>query len=559
MKRLAIVVAALALCFAPAIRADAALTFTVEAGGWPNAAHRNAAVAAIQSTVDRYNAFSPSGFDNRNVYVYYNSGIPTAQANYHGSIGFGGTYPAERVMMHEMAHYLGLPSGNWGQLYSGGSWSGARGRELVQQFEGEQATLNGDSVHFWPYGLNFDSEGSEINKQRQVAMVYAMRADLGIGPSDHPSGARSVTMIASDPAGESSFNRMTRWSDGYFPHSRPGYFTSDFALRTPTGPNSYEFAGNFLSVDNTNGEAGGLIYQGMGSSAVITMDKLYLDGGWIQHMAGDNDVFQFEGNLNVQSDSHLRAKQGNIHIRADITGEGDLTIHPGDPTRQNLRYVRFLSANNSFVGNIENQSRFELAELANHTFVIGGPGENNAITGESALATALNGMFEFDLSGASTGAGDSWSLVTANNTTYGATFNVAGFTNDGGIWSDGSYAFDPSTGLLAVIGDMAALAGDYNDDGIVSAADYVVWRNHEGTEFELPNRDPNAGGNIGAGDYQFWAERFGNSAGSGASASGLPLLLSASANIPEPSAVGSAVTMMLLLAGSLQRHCIVRR
>ncbi len=35
-------------------------------------------------------------------------------------------------------------------------------------------------------------------------------------------------------------------------------------------------------------------------------------------------------------------------------------------------------------------------------------------------------------------------------------------------------------GILSVTGP-ASLAGDFNDDGIVDAADYVVWRNEIGT------------------------------------------------------------------------------
>ena len=112
-KRTKRAVAALTLAAAvagPAGGAGAELSFNVAPTGWPNAAHRNAAVNAIQSAVNRYNAYGD--FGNYNVYVYYNAGIPTAQANYLGSIGFGGTYPNERVTMHEMSHYLG--SGTYG-------------------------------------------------------------------------------------------------------------------------------------------------------------------------------------------------------------------------------------------------------------------------------------------------------------------------------------------------------------------------------------------------------------------------------------------------------------
>ena len=107
------------------------MSFNVAASGWPNDAHRTAAVNAIQSTVNRYNAYGD--FGNYNVHVYYNAGIPTAQANYLGSIGFGGTYPNERVMMHEMAHYLG--SGTYGD-----PWDGARGEALIDQFDNPAQT-----------------------------------------------------------------------------------------------------------------------------------------------------------------------------------------------------------------------------------------------------------------------------------------------------------------------------------------------------------------------------------------------------------------------------------
>ncbi|MEX0611918.1 MAG: hypothetical protein WD738_06050 [Pirellulales bacterium] len=57
------------------------------------------------------------------------------------------------------------------------------------------------------------------------------------------------------------------------------------------------------------------------------------------------------------------------------------------------------------------------------------------------------------------------------------------------------------------------LAGDFNDDGTVDAADYVVWRKNEGTANMLPN-DPH-GGTIGANQYNTWRTNFGAMSGSG--------------------------------------------
>ena len=54
------------------------------------------------------------------------------------------------------------------------------------------------------------------------------------------------------------------------------------------------------------------------------------------------------------------------------------------------------------------------------------------------------------------------------------------------------------------------LAGDYNGDGVVNAADYTVWRDHLGSSVTLPN-DPTPG-MVTQEDYQTWKDNFGNTA-----------------------------------------------
>ena len=61
-----------------------------------------------------------------------------------------------------------------------------------------------------------------------------------------------------------------------------------------------------------------------------------------------------------------------------------------------------------------------------------------------------------------------------------------------------------------------AVAGDYNSNGIVDAADYNVWRDHLGQSFTLPNRDTTNSGNVNQQDYTFWKTRFGAISGGGA-------------------------------------------
>lgn len=54
--------------------------------------------------------------------------------------------------------------------------------------------------------------------------------------------------------------------------------------------------------------------------------------------------------------------------------------------------------------------------------------------------------------------------------------------------------------------------GDYNGNGVVDAADYVLWRNGGPLKNEVDTP-----GTVNAADYTAWRARFGNTAGSGAS------------------------------------------
>jgi autotransporter-associated beta strand protein len=98
-----------------------------------------------------------------------------------------------------------------------------------------------------------------------------------------------------------------------------------------------------------------------------------------------------------------------------------------------------------------------------------------------------------------------------------------------------------SAGVLSV-----GLAGDYNLNGIVDAADYVVWRNSQGQIGGGLAADGNGNGQIDSGDLDVWRAHFGQTAGSGAGAS-------ANATVPEPT------TAMLMLIMGLLAICSHRR
>jgi hypothetical protein len=91
---------------------------------------------------------------------------------------------------------------------------------------------------------------------------------------------------------------------------------------------------------------------------------------------------------------------------------------------------------------------------------------------------------------------------------------------------------------MQLVGSSPALNGDYNNNGRVDGADYVVWRDNVGTTNPLPN-DP-TGGTIGPTQYNTWRSNFGLGAGAG---SGLGV-----SAVPEPSSLLMAVAIVGFLS-----------
>jgi hypothetical protein len=107
-----------------------------------------------------------------------------------------------------------------------------------------------------------------------------------------------------------------------------------------------------------------------------------------------------------------------------------------------------------------------------------------------------------------------------------------------GFNSAGLMAYTRSTPAPLVAPD-----GDYNDNGTVDAADYVLWRKTL-NQSATPNgsgADGNGDGTVNAGDYTFWRARFGNVVGGAGSGVG--------SAIPEPAAGPLALLAYLSMYG----------
>jgi hypothetical protein len=140
--------------------------------------------------------------------------------------------------------------------------------------------------------------------------------------------------------------------------------------------------------------------------------------------------------------------------------------------------------------------------------------------------------------------------ATVSATFGGSTYNWTISYTGSIVWNDANASTITSLsdtggvdivlkGLSSVIVPQG-VQGDYNNNGVVDAADYVLWRNGGPLQNEV-----DAPGTVNAADYTAWRARFGNTSGAGAGLSG--------GAVPEPTAI------LLVLAGAVVTSCARRR
>jgi hypothetical protein len=160
------------------------ITYTLVKASSPTSEQQNAynlITEAMDEAVSYYNCYTDIVL---HITVYYDPGVPTAQASWGGPISFGGeTYMNHITAMHEISHCVGVGThSRWQSLVVDGIFTGSHATNQLRAITGNpQDVLHADTQHFWPYGLNYTSEvsGPEdlINHCR---MVVAIRKDLGL-------------------------------------------------------------------------------------------------------------------------------------------------------------------------------------------------------------------------------------------------------------------------------------------------------------------------------------------------------------------------------------------
>jgi probable HAF family extracellular repeat protein len=157
---------------------------------------------------------------------------------------------------------------------------------------------------------------------------------------------------------------------------------------------------------------------------------------------------------------------------------------------------------------------------ADGSLVVGHSGDNWFTPREAFLWDASHGMRSLrDVLVNNFGLGASlagWTLTSANDISADSQFIVGSGTNPNGN----------TEAWIARIGPQSTLPGDFNRDGSVDTADYVVWRKSDGAQ---PR-------------YDSWRSNFGRSTGSGI---GTVSSTDAAVMIPEPASLALATAGLL--------------
>jgi T5SS/PEP-CTERM-associated repeat protein len=157
---------------------------------------------------------------------------------------------------------------------------------------------------------------------------------------------------------------------------------------------------------------------------------------------------------------------------------------------------------------------------------------------EVADAASLAGGLTISLTaGYKPSAGDAFPILIASGGVTGTLSLMSPPALPGGLQWD--LDVNPTNVLLSVVA-----TGDYNGNGVVDAADYVVWRKTQNQSGPGLTAGSNGDGVVNIADYNFWRSRVGNVIGSG---------LGSGSAVPEPTCAALLLLVGCLAARARQR------
>jgi hypothetical protein len=201
------------------------------------------------SIAEAVGLYNKRGSFNKHLYVYYEPTVPTADGNYNGTIRFGGQRTT-RVALHEISHTLGVGThGAWSGLISGGIFTGSYTTAQVEAFDGLGSRIYADGIHFWNYGLNYETEDSFINRFRHVRIVANILCDMGLVSFSREPEDQVVPL-----GGSATFNVVVASAAGY------AWYKQGSASALTDGGGISGATTDTLQISNINGNDEGHYY-----------------------------------------------------------------------------------------------------------------------------------------------------------------------------------------------------------------------------------------------------------------------------------------------------------
>jgi hypothetical protein len=302
-----------------------------------------------------------------------------------------------------------------------------------------------------------------------------------------------------------------------------------------------------LANSNNTNTSSGRIEAAIGSQ-VIYSQGLAANDGMIALTGGafdnNNRALSNTGIINgygsfrtggLTSTGKLNVGEGNLDVLGNVVNNGTIGIQGG----RSAYFFGNVSGSGSYTGlgtptflaavspgnspaSVSFGGGADLTSTSTLNIELGGttPGtqyDQLLVTDQLTIGGALQVLL---INGFTPAAGNSFNLLDWGS--LAGTFSSIGLPAlAGGLAWNTSQLY--STGVLSVVAP--GIPGDYNQNGVVDAADDVLWRANQGTNNVLAN-DP-LGGTIGTGQYSQWRARFGQTAGNASGAI-------ANAAIPEP-------------------------
>jgi autotransporter-associated beta strand protein len=373
-------------------------------------------------------------------------------------------------------------------------------------------------------GATFDIGGNTTANNFNVGAKTVHISGNGVG------GTAGALANSGGATQNNAFNNITLDADALIAGAR-----MDIGRTTTVSPRTLDLANHTLTLNMSGSQP---IFSVLGGVSVTAGDIVVTGGGL--NIETDASVGNVGGTITFNSGTILQVfrttagtitrpmifKGNNIigggsnsgtvpTVNSDMTLEGNVTL-------QSLASGVPNDSNNSLIlaGSIgESGGSFGITKVGINTVTLSG---SLSYTGDTTISAGTLSLSP--ISGPSTLSNMADVLIDSGailNLNFTGQDTIRDLYLAGSPVSPGTYdqsnglGFLTGAGALVVTGGVG-LPGDYNNDGKVNAADYVLWR-----------KNPDAFGGNPAG-YNTWRSNFGNPPGSGSSVS--------PAAVPEPGA-----------------------